>query len=215
MRQLLLYLAYSTAALSYGCPPQQGGINDLSQSERKQPANSEVVPRQEGLRWDGVSRLKGNKAPADLHRVADSASLDRAKRAEAIFSLFVKQLKIPQGAAEVGAALKGEKWLTDVSLEGVYRLAGWIPVEWTFEGTVFCLRLFPDKARWSDWVIYFRLSGGSGQTADEARAFLRGTNLKNSPKLVEFALCFPGEGDKLVGRIERFSEKGIAIYEPW
>ena len=95
----LLYLAPPTAILLclIGCSPQQEGVN--------------ASTPQEALRWDRVSRLKGNTASADLQGVADNSSLTREKRAEAIFSLFVNQLKLPQGAAEVGEALKGEKWL--------------------------------------------------------------------------------------------------------
>src|SRR5262249_16228351 len=154
---------------------QHEGEIESTLSEEKPSPNPEVATSQKGLRWDGVSRLKGTKEPADLHRVADNASLDRAKRAEAIFSLFANYLRLPQGAADVGESLKAEKWLNEASLQGVYVLGGWVPVEMTFEDTVFCLRLFPNKAGWSDWVIYFRLSGGSGRTEDEGRAFLRGT----------------------------------------
>ncbi len=117
----------------------------------------------EGIRWDGVSRLKGNTPSADLRKVADNDSFAREKRAEAIFSLFVNHLKLSQGAAKVGETLKAEKWLNDSSLERLSVLIGWLPVKMTFEDTVFCLRLFPDKKGWSDWVIYFRLSGRSNR----------------------------------------------------
>ena len=84
--------------------------------------------------------------------------------------------------------------MNDASLKEVIAVAGYIPVE--FEGAVFCLRLFPREDGWSDWVIYFRLSGGDNPTADDAGAFLRGTEgLKGSPQLVEFALCFPVQGE--------------------
>jgi len=192
--------------------PQHEGENDKSLSKRKQLTNREVRPQQEGIRWDGVSRLKGNTPSADLRKVADNDSFAREKRAEAIFSLFVNHLKLSQGAAKVGETLKAEKWLNDSSLERLSVLIGWLPVKMTFEDTVFCLRLFPDKKGWSDWVIYFRLSGR--RTAEEARAFLLGAkDLKKSPNLVEFALCFPAEGNKVVGRIERFAEKGVAVIE--
>jgi hypothetical protein len=76
---------------------------------------------------------------------------------------------------------------------------------------VFCLHLFPDEEGWSDWVIYFRLSGGSGRAADEALKFLRGTKgLQGDPKLLEFALCFPDEESRL---IQQFSERGMTIFD--
>jgi len=157
-------------------------------------------------------QLKRNDAAAGLRRTANDKAAPREKRAEAIFALFAEHLKPPQDAAAVGKVLAGDAWLKDINLYGVYVLGGWIPVAMTFEDTVFCLHLFPDAKGHSDWVIYFRLSGGSGRTADEALQFLRGTKgLKGDPKLVEFALCFPdADGTHL---IQQFSASGTTMFD--
>jgi len=165
-------------------------------------------------RWDGVSQLKGKTKRSDLQRIAKDSTAAREKRAEAIFSLLANHTKLPQDASSLGKLLNGKNWLHNTNLYGVYGLGGWIPVDLAFKDTVFCLHLFPDKKGWSDWVIYFRLSGGSGRSAEDGRAFLLGTeNLKGRPSLVEFALCFPATGEDASRRIERFSEKGIQVYK--
>jgi hypothetical protein len=179
------------------------------------PKSEDAATLPTGPRWNGSSRLKSNTTAEDMRRRADDSSAAREKRAEAIFALFANHIKVPQGAADVAKVLAEATWLKDADLFGCYMLAGQVPVEWTLEDTVFCLHLFPRKNESPDWVIYFRLSGGSGRTIDEARAFLRGADdLKGAPKLVEFALCFPPADGKRLGRIERFSEKGIAVFEP-
>jgi hypothetical protein len=213
MRRLLgLVIYWITGVTFLVCRySQQEVFNDSTPPKQKQAAIAQKAREESGPRWDGVSRLKCEAAPADLNRAANDVSVSREKRAEAIFSLFANHVKPPQGAAAVARVLKGEKWLNEAKLRGVYLLGGVIPVEWTSEDTVFCLLLFPDKEGWSDWVVYFRLSGGSGRTEDEAHAFLRGDkDLKGTPKLVEFALCFP-EGKNQSRRIERFAEQGISV----
>jgi hypothetical protein len=218
MRRFVIQFAYSTAVLylSVGCSSKEEIVNDLDPSTDTRAVHEHENLKKREPGWDGVSRLKSAATLAELHQIADDATVEREKRAEAIFSLFANHVKLPQGAAALSEIVKCKNWLNDTNLYGVYMVAGMIPVELTFEDTVFCLHLFPVKKDWSDWVIYFRLSGGSGRTADEARAFLRGAaELKGDPKLLEFALCFPDEGAlSRIGRIERFTEKGIAVFQP-
>jgi len=151
---------------------------------------------------------------ADLNRIANDGSVIREKRAEAIFSLFANYVKMPGTAAMAGNVFGSEKWMKDASLTEVTFIGGYVPLELNLEDAIFCLRLFPDKDGWSDWVIYFRMSGGVTPSPDEVGAFLRGAAaVKGSPKLVEFALCYPLVGEKSLARTERFSEKGIMIEE--
>jgi hypothetical protein len=104
----------------------------------------------------------------------------------------------------VHQALGEANWLKDAHLQAVHRLCGWIPVDFTFEDTVFCVYLFPDRTGWSDRVIYFRLSGGADWKEEDARAFLNGAKcLRGNPTLVEFALCAPD------GEIRRFGNGGV------
>jgi hypothetical protein len=162
------------------------------------------------------SRVKSSAPPAALHLIANDPSATREKRAEAVFALFANHLKPPQGAAEVGKLLSGEKWLKEAKLIGVYVLGGLIPVNCRFEeDTAFVLQLFPEKKDGNVWPIYFALSGGSERPEREAWKFLRGDkDLKGNPQLLEFALCFPANEDKPLGRIERFSAGGVAVFSP-
>jgi hypothetical protein len=217
MRRVLIQLAFSTLALTFslGCTSTEGIANYLTAAgETLEPdGHKKRPPREPG--WNEVSRLKSTATIAQLNRVADDASLARETRAEAIFSLFANNVKPPGGAVAMSEIFRCNNWLSDTNLEGVYIVTGWVPIDWTFSDTAFCLRLFPDKEGLSQWTIYFSLSG-SCRTAEEARAFLRrAQDLKGNPRLKEFALCFPPEKEsELLGRIERFSEMGIAVYQP-
>ena len=107
-------------------------------------------------------------------------------------------------------------WLASARLEGVYALGGWIPVELTRTDTVFCLKLFPTEKGWSEWVIYFRLSGGHQRPVTDAEAFLSGREgTRSAGSLQEFALCLPPVGKERMGRIERFRAEGISVLPPW
>jgi RNA polymerase sigma factor (sigma-70 family) len=144
--------------------------------------------------------------PEKLRQLADDTTADRKKRVEAVFSLFANHLRPPKDAAAVHEILGEANWLKDAKLYAIHALGGQIPLEWRQGDSVFVLHLFADRDGHSDQVIYFELSGGTGRTAEEGLAFLRGgKGLKGDPKLVEFTLCF---GD---GRFERFSDKGTLV----
>jgi hypothetical protein len=140
--------------------------------------------------------------PAGAEKVAAS----RADRAAAVFDAF-RKIALPADSAAVGKALGGAPWPAESVLAKIDARAGdKLPVEIRPESdTGFCLYLLPDKAanakrgiaeNWSDWVIFFRLSGKS-VPEETALAFLRGED-KTGTKLLEFALCPPG------GKIARF-----------
>ena len=176
--------------------------------------------RSESISWNGRSILPRGESVASLNIIANDFGRSRADRARAIFTLFAYHMQPGFSAVQVHGVLTDTNWMGDVNLYGVYALGGWVPVEMTFEDTVFCLHLFPVDAdkHWSPWVIYFRLSGttpeGPGRPAEEALAFLHGdTTLRGNPKLVEFALCYPGNQPSVTRRCERFSSKGIHVYE--
>ena len=166
--------------------------------------------------WDDVSSLKSEATASELQGIANDASMPRDKRAKAIFSLFANYVKLPQGAAAVGKVLKCEEWRSGCMISGITFHSGpSLPVKMGPRHSVFSLRLFPSGTDSKHWVIYLRLSGGPNRKDGEARAFLQGAeNLKGDPQLVEFALCFPAAEQYRMGRIERFSEKGIAVYDP-
>lgn len=169
-----------------------------------------------GLRWDRTSQLREKTSAAELRTVADDGTLDRRQRARSVFALFANYLRPPQAVEGMRTILGHPSWPAKARLDGVYALAGWIPVELTTKDTVFCLRLFPNQTGWSEWVVYFRLSGGRDRPVTDAEAFLSGNDgPSGAGSMQEFALCFPPSGQERVGRIERFSVKGVAVYPPW
>jgi hypothetical protein len=194
-RRMLTTLAGSAGILSF---------LDLTQTCQADPPKDR----------ERTSRLKSDKTAADLRRIANDSSATREKRAEAVFGMFANHLKLPQDAAPVRKVLGDVAWLKDSELFGFYFLAGKVPVEMNLKDTVFAMHLFLGKKEYSDWVIFFRLSGGNEREVKEAKAFLRGDkDLAGKPQLMEFALCFPSVGDKVGGPIERFGEKGITFYD--
>jgi len=196
------------------CSSEQEPVSQSTEAKDKQTTAVSDYSNDPPWRRMGETRLKSQATTADLNRIANDGSAIREKRAEAIFSLFANHVKIPGTASEVGKVFGSEKWMKDASLTQVTYIGGYVPLELNLEDAIFCLGLFPDKDGWSDWVIYFRLSGGVTPSADETGAFLRGAAaVRGSPKLVEFALCYPLVGEKSLARTERFSEKGVMIEE--
>jgi hypothetical protein len=153
--------------------------------------------------------------PSEIQSLNDRAndkSLLREDRAKAIFALFANHIKVGDGPSEIHRALIKTDWMRDAILDNVGCIGGWIPIELDhLDDSIYWVRLFPDKKRWSEWVIYFRLSGlpirygRPEESAKDGREFLRGsTGLQGNPKLMEFALCGPGDFE-----IRRFTAKGV------
>lgn len=173
--------------------------------------------RSEPLSCNGRTILpNGESVPALVAR-ANNPTSNQADRARAVFTLLSRHMRPDSSATEVHRVLTDTAWLQETRLYGFRMLAGSIPVEMTFEDTVFCIHLFPRDAdkQWSPWVIYFRLSGKLRD--EDALAFLRGERTMESTRLIEFALCFPHSSKprNLPGRIERFSPDGIHVYDEW
>ena len=179
-------------------------------------------PSRESLSWTGRTVLPSGQSVSFLNVLANDSSSSREERARAIFTLFAHHIRPGSSAAEVHAVLTSTNWMASANLYAVTALGGWVPVEYTLEDSVFCMDASPadmDK-QWSPWIICLRLSGikPSGRNQEElireALAFLSGdTRLHGNPKLVEFALCFPGQPE--VGRrhIERFCRRGTHVYD--
>lgn len=160
-----------------------------------------------------TSRAASKINATDLRKAADDPRADRADRVAAVFALFANHLKPPCGPAAIGEALGEAKWLTVAKIYPFHYLGGWIPVECGGDGTAYSLHVFPITDDWGDSVIYLRLTGGAGRSADDLRAFLHGEKaLIGRSELVEFALCYPsGPKAKLQGRIEHFGPKGLRV----
>lgn len=175
--------------------------------------------RGESLSWSGHTILPKGESVTSLNTLANTPAADRADRARAIFTLFAHHIRPGSSAADVHRVLADTNWMGEVNLDGIYALQGQVPLDMTSGDTSFCLHLFPVEKdnQWSPWVIYFRLSGRGPdgvRSKEEALAFLRGdTTLHGNPKLVEFALCFPANEETRRSRIERFSCRGIHVYD--
>ena len=108
--------------------------------------------------------------------------------------MFARHIKVGYGPSDVRKVLIRTDWLSDARVDAVVGVGGWIPIDLDNDDAVYCLWLFPDKKGWSEWVIYFRLSGPhelTGRSEDygkDGREFLKGNdNLPGNPKLMEFA----------------------------
>ena len=161
--------------------------------------------------------LKGQSI-AELNVRANNPTNSQAGRALAVFTLFRHHIRPGASAPEVHRVLTDTRWLQRTDLYGVYALRGKIPVQMTFEDTVFVIHLFreTDENR-SPWHIYFRLAGENLREED-ALAFLRGDpTTAGNRKLLEFALCFPHSTKprNLPGRIEIFTNKGNRVLPEW
>jgi TPR repeat protein len=167
--------------------------------------------------WKDRSVLPKRLRTDFLNAIANNQAADQATRAMAVFTLFGRKIQPGASAVEVHRAMKGVQWLGDSELRAVHGIGGWAPLEvGVFEDTMFSLSLFQlDKAKhWSPWNIYFRLTGGGNRTGRDARSFFEGdSNLGGSPKLAEYALCYPDGFEGKFMLIERFGVKGIHVYQ--
>lgn len=172
--------------------------------------------------WNGRTILPDGQSIAALNILANDEKSTQEVRAKAVFTLFAHHIRPGFSAAQVRAVLTDTNWVSETNLYGVYSLKGKVPVDWTFDNTVFCMHLFPEEMekRWSPWVIYISLpnsmSEGPMRSQEEALAFLRGdTSLPGDPKLLEFALCFPDldHGGRDIDRIERYAPQGLMVYD--
>jgi hypothetical protein len=167
------------------------------------------------MSWDGQTSLPGESV-ADLNVRANNSTAGQGDRARAVFTLFARHIHPESSEAEVHRVLGSPNWLRETHLFSVRILVGKVPVEMTPEDTVFCIHLFPEDAKkvWSPWVMYFRLSGRIQDAS--ANAFLRGDESVEHVRLLEFALCFPARAESpgRLGRMERFSSKGIYVFDP-
>jgi hypothetical protein len=171
--------------------------------------------------WHDTSLLRSIEYPEDaipvLNEAANNRSGTEEDRARAIFTLFGRYLLPGCSSSEFHRVFTDVGWLQDARLYPIGAYTGWIPIDEPLEDTVFRVYLFPagpDK-RASQWHIYFRLTGR--QQKEDALSFLQGTAPpKSAMKMAEYALCFPHSiyyPDRAIGRIERFSPRGVHVYE--
>jgi len=168
-------------------------------------------------RWDGSSLLQTKVPAAELRKIAANRSLSKEERGKAIASLFANYLRPPQNAQNVGAILGDAPWLAESRLESVHFFTGIWLIDIQAKGTIFVLDFPSDLTGGRRYHIDFRLSGqDTWLTSDDARAFLTGHGKPPAAPLVlaEFSVSFPTNDNTQIPRVERFSEKGIAVYLP-
>jgi hypothetical protein len=90
--------------------------------------------------------------------IANDSAYGMVHRRYCIFQLFKRHVPPGSKLSELYPRLNGPKWLRDEDVAIFGTLGGKIPVKWTFEDTVFCLRVFPDLPG-DVWAIYLRISG--------------------------------------------------------
>jgi hypothetical protein len=167
--------------------------------------------------WGTYSVLKSNESIATLNARANDASVPDTHRALAAFRLFATYIRPGQSAAEAHKALPDANWLRSAKVFSTGAGSGYAPVKWTSADSPFVILLFPDKDGQSDWRICFVLSGHPPHgpaPAEEALKFLEGDpKLRSDARLKEFALSFVGGIPGYTTRSERFSQRGLDVYD--
>jgi hypothetical protein len=167
--------------------------------------------------WGSYSVLKSNESPEKLNALANDTSMPDRYRALAAFRLFATHVRLGLSPAEVHKVLGNVNWLRTAKVFSLGAGTGYSPVEFTPSDSPFVILLFPDKDGQSDWRICLVLSGHplhSQAPADEPLRFLEGDpTLRSNARLKEFALSFVGGIPGYTARTERFSQRGLEVYD--
>ena len=123
-----------------------------------------------------------------LNERANDPCLTQEQRMHAVFELFHTYIKPGFTSREVHAVLTDTRWLNKSKIHLFTVLAGEIPIELTDKDSTYSLVLFPASDK-DNWVVYFRLSGGSMRPESQALGFLKGEmDFGDNVRVVEFAL---------------------------
>lgn len=183
--------------------------------------------------WNGRTILESKDSIDSITLVANDLERTHDERARAVYSLFALYIKPGQDASEVHRVLGDAHWLREARIEEAHPYSGMLPVGDIPNTTFYQMRLFQNEkeGRRRPWIIFFLLSGEryllpqslpvrneefASRRYDplELVAFLKGDmSLKDSPRIVEFALCFPFQEGVAFARIERFGRRGLHVYE--
>jgi hypothetical protein len=167
--------------------------------------------------WGNYSVLKSSERPDTLNALANDTSVPDRYRALAVFRLFATHVRPGQSAAKVHKVLPNANWLRTAKVLSLGAGTGYSPVELTPADSPCVILLFPDKDGQSDWRICLVLSGHPPRRpapADEPLRFLEGDpRLRSDARLKEFALSFVGGIPGYTARTERFSQRGLDVYD--
>jgi len=148
---------------------------------------------------------------------ANDPSVDRATRADVVFLLFSRYIRPGFTSADCRHVMGQSKWLDAMVVKIVGGVGGQIPVDWPMGSTLFSMAVFPDTNGYSDWYIWFTLSGLeiSGvpwvERTKKAREFFKGDLAGRRVRLHEFALVSPS---KHLRTEVRFSNRGVGLDFP-
>ena len=158
-----------------------------------------------------MSSLANDESLETLNARANNPSCSQASRADAVFKLFAHHLRPRASVNETRRVLTNTSWIKDSQIKIVRGMGGWLPMERSFDDSLFHLTLFPEdpKMAWSQWDIWLCLSGHRDEK--DAIAFLRGSQSAADIKLVEYLLCYPptSQSHGMSARFERFSREGV------
>jgi hypothetical protein len=179
--------------------------------------NQAIAPIWES--WDDTSSKLSIETVESLNAIAKDSIFPREDRARAVFKLFANYIRPGFTAEEVHKVLTDTSWLQDTNLFCPLLRTGWRPVSGEMPRDHYCsVILFPDEADkpFGGWGIEIIISSSGHPLEKEALAFLRGeTMLEKNARIIEFALCFPGEQNlgRYRRRFEKFGVRGAHVYQ--
>jgi uncharacterized protein len=144
---------------------------------------------------------------AALNELANDRTAPPRQRVEAVLALFVKYVRVGNGANELRRVLRDTAWLDDAKLEHINPqiMEGWIPIGLTSADRTYCVRFFPENREVRQADLWFRLSGrtAAGKEVERGLQFLRGVEEPDcATRIMDFSLSYPS------GRLRVFREDG-------
>lgn len=156
--------------------------------------------------WQRSAVLDKTDVPASfLNAEASDRSLEHSTRCAAVFWLFEHYVRPGFSTSDFARTVGDAAWIDDSLVRPINGLAGWVPVYWDIDESLFEIVLFPDEGR-IDSHIYFTLT--SPRYRPDPVAFLKGKSPDKYTRLREFALCFAKGGYK------RFTKSKVGVLPP-
>ena len=99
------------------------------------------------------------ESPDFWNSIANNPDYKNFHRAYCAIQLFKRHVTDGMSLGSLSKLLWNPSWVNDEDITTVQELVGEIPLTWTFEDTVFALRIFPELTKLSGFAIYLRVSG--------------------------------------------------------
>jgi hypothetical protein len=163
-----------------------------------------------------ASESERQEAVRQTNELASDPSQDRRSRALSIYYLFRIHIRPGFKSADCRRIMGQAKWLDEVNIQPVRAMGSYLPVDRPAGCSAFSMAVFPDRKGWSDWFIYFTLSGLEPkqprpweECRKKALDFLKGDLPDTRVRLHEFALCYPREERD---KTEKFTGRGVGLH---